>query len=351
MLALSWSCGSEAQSPAHEADDTSAADATTVSAPIRAVTLDARHPPAPALLDSLRDLGATHIALVTFGFQEGVDATDIRMHTDGGWYSESDDGIRALAREARAREMDLILKPHIWVGDYDTEGQSRQDIAFDAEADWQAWTRRYRQFLLHYARLAEDVDADLLVVGTELSGVVRERPAFWRELIREIRSVYGGQLTYAANWYEEYQDVPFWDQLDFVGVQAYFPLTDADNPSLETLRSAWTSHRAALQRMHQQTNRPILFTELGYRSVGDAAATPWRWPERREQAEPAPQLQARLYRAAFEALMPQPWFAGAILWKWHPSGAADRPLGFTPQNKPAEQVIRQWFTSDALEQP
>ncbi len=344
MAVLGVACASEAHSPESEADQPSAPVASTS---IRAITLDARDRPDPALLDSLRDLGATHLTLVTFGFQRGIDVSEIRMHTEGGWYSESDAGIRTLAQQAEARGMGLILKPHIWVGGYDDGEQNRQDIAFDTEADWQAWAQQYRRFLLHYARLAQAVDAKMLVIGTELRGVVTARPGFWRRLIAEVRARYDGQLTYAANWYQEYQQVPFWDQLDYVGVQAYFPLAEAQNPSTEALQRGWQPHLEALERVAKQAGRPVLFTELGYRSVGYAAATPWRWPERREQAAPAPDLQARLYRAFFEAVAPQPWFAGAIVWKWHPTAEGARPLGFTPQNKPAEQVLQNGFTADS----
>ena len=334
------------------ADDPAAPlDTPTVppEARIQAVTLDARHPPGGGTLDSIQALGATHITLVTFAFQREINEPRLRIHNDGDWYSESDRGIRALADEAAQRGMRLILKPHVWVGHYSAEGQSRSDIAFDTEADWQTWEAQYRDFILHYAHLADEVDAAMLVVGTELHASVRERPAFWHGLIDTVRTAYDGPLTYAANWYEEYQDVAFWDALDYVGVQAYFPLSDADNPSLNVLRRGWSEHQAALRRVAARTNRPVLFTELGYRSVPYAAATPWRWPERDEGSRVLPDtaLQARLYRAFFEEVAPQPWFAGAILWKWHPTDASHedhRGIGFTPQNKPAERVIQRGFT-------
>jgi hypothetical protein len=330
----------DARTPA--SSDTAAADAKP---PIQAVTLDARRRPSDATLDSLQRLGATHVTLVSFGFQETTTTPRIEMHTDGGWYSESDAGIRDIAQRAAARDMGVILKPHLWVGGYDTEGQTRSEIGFAAEAQWAAWEADYRRFLLHYARLAAEVDADVLVVGTELGRATKERPGFWRGLIDSVRTVYDGHLTYAANWYDEYERIPFWKQLDYVGVQAYFPLTEAKDPPLDSLRRGWRQHCRVLERVHRETGRPVLFTELGYRSVGYAAAEPWRWPERDEEAAPNPALQARLYRAFFERVMPEPWMAGAILWKWHPADAPPRPISFTPQGKPAAQVIRRHFNA------
>ncbi len=309
---------------------------------IRAVTLDARRRPSEAVLQEIAALGTTHLVLVSFGFQPRPDVPAIRMHTDGGWYSETDAGIRTLARRAEALGMGIILKPHVWVGSYDTEGQARGEIAFETEAQWQRWEAAYRRFLLHYARLAEAVGAAVLVGGTGLAGTVQAREAFWRNLIADVRSLYGGKLTYAANWYEEYRQVPFWDALDYVGVQAYFPLSKADDPSLAQLRASWTPHLEALRHVARRTGRPILFTEIGYRSAPDAARAPWRWPEEHAQAPPDPALQARCYRAFFAAVWPQPWLAGAMLWKW-PAADEDRSHGFTPQDKLAQEVIRRGF--------
>lgn len=324
-------------------ESTAATEDPCAAAKIQAVTLDAVEEPDTTTLREIRDLGATHLALVSFGFQPRLDVPEIRMHTEGRWYSETDDGIRTLARRADTLGLGLILKPHIWVGRYSAEGQARDRIAFESEAEWEAWEDQYRHFLLHYARLAEETGADLLVIGTELAGAVQARPAFWHSLIREVREVYGGALTYAANWYEEYERVSFWEELDYVGVQAYFPLSTDKDPSLAALHDGWEPHLKALRRVHERTGRPILFTEIGYRSVEGAAEAPWQWPSDEEQAPPDSAAQARLYRAFFNTAWPQPWLAGSILWKWHGAGEGNHSHGFSPQGKPAADVIRQGF--------
>ncbi len=320
------------------------------SARLWAVTLDAREPPTDADLDRLAALGTTHLTLIPFGFQRTANTPRIRLNTDAGWYSESDAGIRTLAQKAADRGMGLILKPHLWLGSYDTDGQERNAIGFDSEAKWTEWEAAYTRFLMHYARLARDVAADVLVVGTELARAAHERPDFWRALITEVRTVYNGDLTYAANWYDEYETIPFWDALDYVGVQAYFPLSDAASPSTEALIRGWDAHVDTLQEVAGRTERPVLFTEAGYRSVRTAAAEPWVWPDRHADApnSHAPELQAQLYEALFTRFSDVSWFAGIVLWKWHPARNADRPQSFTPQGKPAEDVIRQGFAQQPL---
>ncbi len=321
---------------------------------IQSVTLDARRAPAPSVMVGLREMGVTHVTLVQFGFQPGHDVPELRMHTDANWFSESDQGIRSLARQADSLGLGLILKPHIWVGRYSAGGQSRDAIGFDTEEGWQAWEAQYRAFMMHYAHLAEEIDAAMLVVGTELANAVRTRPAFWRSLIAEVRAVYGGPLTYAANWWKEYEAVTFWDALDFIGVQAYFELSKADNPTLAMLHDGWKPYKETMQRLSEQTHRPVLFTEIGYRNVPDAAAQPWRWPSRDDLDNVAPDdsLQVRLYQVFFESFWHEPWFSGAILWKWRPEPRHRRNyLDFSPQNKPAEQVIARWFMRSRLDLP
>jgi len=298
------------------------------------------------VLDDIAALGTTDITLIPFGFQSSVQDPSIRMHTDGGWYSESTNGIRDIAERARSRGMGIILKPHIWVGRYSAEGQSRHAIGFDTDERWALWEAEYRTFLMYYARLAQDIDARVLVLGSELRRVAHERPGLWREMAASARNEFDGELSYAANWNDDLADIDFWDAVDHIGVQAYFPLSEGDPTTPLTpdhLTRGWDQHADMLAAVSNATERPVLFTELGYRSAPDAAVEPWRWPEEAEANAPDPAMQAACYRAFFHRLGDAPWLSGAIVWKWHPEPEAKRPVGFTPQNKPAEDVLRQGF--------
>ena len=335
----SASPGNPPSGPASAADEPSPPHAP---ARIKAVTLDAVDRPADSTLRAIADLGATHLVLVSFGFQPAAHDPRIRMHTGADdaadWYSETDAGIRALSRRADSLGMGLVLKPHLWVG---REGQARADISFDRAQDWQAWQQQYHRFLMHYAQLADEVEADLLVVGTELAGTSTAREAFWRGLIEDVRAVYDGKLTYAANWHEEYESVPFWDALDYVGVQGYFPLSQEESPSVSTLRAGWNAPLTTLRHVAARAARPVFFTELGYRSAQGTAAEPWRWPS--DGDTPAPRLQARLFEAFFAEVWPRPWVGGVALWKWPTDRERHRAVGFTPQGKPAAATIRRGF--------
>ena len=172
------------------------------------------------------------------------------------------------------------------------------------------------------------------------------RPHEWRKIIAEIRAVYGGKLTYAANWFEEFEEVTFWDELDYIGIQGYFPLSEEPDPSLEALVRGWQPFLKRIEALHERYGKPVLFTELGYRSAAGAAAKPWEWPSRGEQVEADPELQARCYEAFFRVFWDRPWLAGVYWWKWHPNHPRAGGLkngDFTPQNKPAQRVVAERY--------
>jgi glyoxylase-like metal-dependent hydrolase (beta-lactamase superfamily II) len=293
-------------------------------------------------VDALIDAKVDWIVQTPFGWQTGIDTPEIELHTDGRIYwGERDAGLEETTRLARDRGIKTLLKPHLWIRR--AEGKWRSDVAMNSEADWQRWFASYHAFILHYARLAERLGIEALCIGTELRRTVVERPDDWRRLIAEIRTVYAGELTYAANWYLEFQEVPFWDDLDYIGIQAYFPLSAEERPSLAALERGWQEHLPAIEEVQRRFDRPVLFTEIGYKSTPGTAAEPWTWPDRDAQLPVDLELQADAYRAFFEVFWHRPWLAGVYFWKWYPRAPPPDNADFTPQGKPAERVMSGWY--------
>ena len=305
-----------------------------------------------AELEPLRQAHVTWIAQTPFGWQASAAETTVQLHTmrpagtRWGLWGESDAGLLYTARLARQRGIHTLLKPHLWVRGHNAWPG---DITMRSEADWNAWFASYATFILHYAQLAETAHFDGLCIGTELlHATAPAHEKAWRGLIAQIRRRYHGSLTYAANWSGEYQQIRFWDALDYVGIQAYFPLSTAASPSLDTLLRGWQPHLRALAAWQQKIKKPVVFTEIGYKTTPDAAARPWEWPERLAAfAAPDEATQARCYEAKFRACWGLPWLKGMFIWKWYPGLEADGPArrhaDFTPQHKPAEAVLARWY--------
>jgi hypothetical protein len=293
-------------------------------------------------------LVADHVNWITetpFGWEGPGDSATVRLVTSGRIYwGETDSGLVATARLARRRGIHVLLKPHVWVRGSEPDRITRAD-----DAAWERWFASYRRFIVHYAELAEAESIEALCIGTELSGSTVEREADWRRVIAAVRAVYHGRLTYAANWYQEFETIRFWDALDFVGIQAYFPLAEREGATVEQLVAGWRPHFEAIERVHEGTGKPVVFTEVGYRSVPDAAVKPWVWPSRRGDAgeTPDPAAQARAYEAFFRVFWKEPWVAGAYVWKWFPGEGTPREeangTGFSPRGKPAERVMAAWY--------
>ncbi len=284
-------------------------------------------------LRQLTALGADSVALMPFAFMPSPEAAGLRRFA-----GESDEALDYMTLVAHRAGMRVLLKPQIWL----RGGQFPADVRFRNESDFRAWWSSYRQWILHYARLAERNGTDLFAVGTELQGVTG-READWRRLIAEVRRVYRGPLTYAANWGQEAEGLRFWDALDYVGVDAYYPLAESQGDTSEkTLEANAAKLAARLEEFQRRWGKPILFTEAGFPSHADAALEPWN------EFRSAPvdvALQARCYEALFRAFYRRPWFAGMFWWKWHSSGLGGGPEspGYSPQDKPAAAVIARWF--------
>jgi len=289
----------------------------------------------------------TWISQTPFGWQPAADKPELFFRSKGGWWGESDEGLAATTKLALADGIHTMLSPHLWLR-HGREGKWRSDIAMTSAADWKRWFANYEAFILHYARFAERHEIGYLVIGTELAGTLPGHEGEWRHLIELVRAVYHGRLTYAANWYQEADAVPFWDALDATGIQAYFPLSDHPDPTLAELEAAWRKRLPGLATLARRYDKPILFTEIGYRSTPDAAIDPWRWPAFSDQTKVRADdaLQARCYQAFFDVVWPEPWFGGAYFWKWYPTPPHHPQrlaIGFTPQGKPALEILRQGF--------
>ncbi len=209
-----------------------------------------------------------------------------------------------------------MLKPHIWLSEQDG-GDWRGTIGFDTEREWKEWFSNYERFLLHSAQIAAQTEAKILCVGVELSRTVTDCPDDWRRLISKFRELCPGPLTYAVNWWGDYDVVEFWDELDYIGINAFFPLTlEEEATDLATLSAGARAVADQIETVHKRTGKPVLLTEVGFRSVRGATVKPWEWP-RRDDRPIDLHLQKRAYEAILQSFWDRNWFYGLYWWKWH----------------------------------
>ncbi|WP_077399018.1 glycoside hydrolase family 113 [Cellulophaga omnivescoria] len=284
-------------------------------------------------------INANAASVMPFGFIRDVNDPQLIFNSDRQWFGERKDGIKHYVDILHANKMSILLKPQIWIRD----GKFTGTLEMDSEAHWQMLEKSYSDFILTYAALAEEVNVDIFCIGTELEKFVLQRPDFWSKLIVEVKKVYKGKLTYAANW-DEYTRVPFWEKLDYVGVDAYFPLSKDKHPTVAQLKTGWQPHKKALNQMSVNLSKPILFTEYGYRSMDYTGEKPWLVD--RNKTNVNLEAQSNATKAILEMFWDEDWFAGGYVWKWfidHENVGGKDDNRFTPQNKPAELVLKQYY--------
>ena len=284
-------------------------------------------------------VNGNYVALMPFGFFRDLNKPDIIYNSSRQWFGETKKGLEHYANEFKKSNVKIMVKPQLWVA----RGLYTGFIEMNSEESWKTLEDSYEKFILEYADIAEKMNAEILCIGTELEKFVAQRPKYWNRLISKIKKVYKGKLTYAANW-DEFKRVPFWKQLDYIGVDAYFPLSDKKTPTVAEFEKGWQLHKKEIQKIQQQNNKPILFTEYGYRSVDFTGKKPWE--SNRIEGSVNLVAQENATQAIYNQFWNEDWFAGGFIWKWfhnHEKSGGENNNRFTPQNKPAETLIKKLY--------
>ena len=303
------------------------------------------------------------VALTVCEYQSSDSGSDIAPNTSGTnpltggiWSTTStEDDIREGVRQARSHNMKIMLKPHV---DLYT-GEWRAAIRPDDQGNW---FRSYTTMILKYARLATETNAEMLCVGTEFVVATQSRyTTQWRTVIDSIRHHYTGKLTYAANWSgafdfgitnPEFEQVGFWNDLDFIGIDSYYPLTNSHADTMPSINSSIIRMAGSAQEISVVSSRfhkSVIITEIGIQSVKGALASPWDYSV---GAAPGAiqdtSVQGFYYRVMIDALGKKSWCAGMFWWNWESVSSANSETNYTPRNKPAAMLVRGWYSSIPL---
>ncbi len=298
-----------------------------------------------ASLDDMRATDVNWVALNVFEFQATPTSTTIAPDY-GLWSTDLASAAKAV-QEIHERGMKVLLKPNVDV----VTGGWRGDIpGTDA---WFDDPNGYKAFVQRWAQWAQAHGVDGFVVGCELEGA-SGNSAKWREVVALARTYFSdGPIVYAANW-TEFTGVDWWDALDYVGIDAYFPLTTLTDPTVAQLQAAWNTWADTIEGwlLANYPDMDVIFTEIGYRSLDGANIQPWAWsPYGTDNVDLAE--QANCYLAALSQTWDRSWMAGYFWWNWetNPLAGIDPVSGlplndYTPQNKPAQGVLRDFYVPE-----
>lgn len=286
------------------------------------------------LIPEIADLGADTALVVIHGFQDH--AASENLHWDGPKTPTPEELLR-IVQHAHAHGLRVILMPIVLL-EYPRGTEWRGRIK---PPDLDAWWKRYCAFILHFARVAEKGNVELLMIGSELVSL-ENSTARWRQLIGEVKQFYRGKLGYSANW-DHYKQIEFWDQLDQIGMTSYYQLSDNPSPKLEDVVKAWEPIKKEIMDWRREIGRPIMFTEAGWCSQEGASVEAWNYYHKQECTPAGLEEQATLYKAFMQVWGDEPGIGGIIWWEWTPDEGGPKDYNYTPRAKPAEKILREWF--------
>jgi hypothetical protein len=295
---------------------------------------------------ALNRIRAEWVALTPFAYMNSNTDPTINFPSEKNWWGDLPYNMRSVIQDARKFDKKLVLKPHFWVEGSGWAGT----LDFDS-IGWLQFEQNYAAYILRWAVFAEIHKMEMFCFATELKTVVKKRPQFVKNLIRHIRHHYRGKLLYAANW-DDFRRFPFWDDLDYIGVDAYFPISESITPTAEEVHQLWLPFVRKLGEFSFKKQKKIVFTEFGYRSVNKPVWKQWEIEWESDYENVNLEAQVNSYEGLFRAVWNQPWFAGGFIWKWYPEPihytGSPNNSDYTPQNKPAEKSISNWYSSTTI---
>jgi hypothetical protein len=242
-------------------------------------------------------------------------------------YMPKDQEIRDTIQYIKELGLKVILKPFVNCKD----GTWRAHINFFdydviCEPKWSKWFEYYTDYQLHYAKIAEEMGCEMIVIGCEMVQA-QKREAQWRELIEKMRQLYTGLLTYTTDKYQE-DRVTWWDAVDVISSTGYYPIDD------------WDRQLDRIEGVVKKYKKPFFFGEVGCKSCVGASLIPNDW---KMQGKLSLEEQETYYRVMFNKCRNRKFVEGFGIWDWHSKlyrehdGLIDR--GYELYGKPACQVV------------
>ncbi|MCG3126132.1 MAG: hypothetical protein CHACPFDD_00962 [Phycisphaerae bacterium] len=288
------------------------------------------------LIREIAELGADTVLLSTPALMEHARGQAIFIDVRK---TPAPDEFKRIIRDSKALGLKVVIMPIILLSH--PRGSEWRGVI--EPPNWDDWFRQYREFIAHFADVAREGGADVLMVGSELVST-EKYTAQWVRVIELARQHFPGQLGYSANW-DHYKPIQFWDKLDLVGMTSYYKLADRQNPDIDEIVAKWKPVHDEITAWQRKIGKPLVLTEVGWCSQSGAATAPWNYYQNMKATPEGHEEQRRLYEGFARVWDGTPGLAGVIWWEWtaSPGGIAD--FGYTPKAKPAERVLRDWFAA------
>jgi hypothetical protein len=273
------------------------------------------------------DAGIRDVTVVTYRFVQAETGKISASSAYGLESPPSDAVVLAALREGKRLGMRVSLNPLLEIDNpKDIGSRWRGDLDF-TPARLRGFFAHYRDYIRSMAQHVKSADGHRLYIGSELKSLVTNRDArpLWSELIRDTRQFLPPRvkLSYASN-YDNVRRVPFWRELDEIGIDAYYRLVAPSeakgegNPTVDVIRDGWRGPLEEIRKLSRRQEKPVVLSEWGVVPFDETTVRPWDWmPNPRKDA----QEQLNAYQATLDAIASEDeWLTGITFWHWAMSG-------------------------------
>lgn len=318
-------------------------------------------------LEAMKDeTGANTVVLAFHAFQDDPNSIIIDYIGED---TPTKEGLKRIIYKARELELYVVLKPMLDCRNGTWRGHVNFfDKDVPCEPKWSEWFAAYTEYQVYFAKIAEELEVDMLCIACEMVQTQRREPE-WRTCIAEIRKHYSGIMTWNCDKYQE-DEVNFWDALDVISSSGYYPIND------------WDNQLDRIEKVALQYNKPVFFIECGCMSCKTSPAVPNCWQNlNKELAQNAAKIgidakrvtlqykdfqsmeddikelyksvvnfeaQADFYKTIFEKCSQRSFVRGFGLWDWHGKLSYDKDTvcydgTYALHLKPAAEVIKAYY--------
>lgn len=253
-------------------------------------------------LRRMRQIGVEWVAINVVGwYQTNETSADIHRNPS---QASTDEALAYAIEIADSLGMEVMLKPMIDLQNGVWRGKIQPS---------EKWFQNYTNYIDSFAEFAEQHGVQMFCLGTEYEQTTSWTQQ-WKSIISEVRSLFHGNLTYAAVWGELF-NVHFWSDLDYAGLDAYYHLSNTNNPTISEMTAKFESDSINIETWYAANKIPIIFTEIGYLSTDGTNQEPSTYQLQYDmQRKTDLQEQADCYEATFQAVWNKRWLHGMYWW-------------------------------------
>ena len=304
-----------------------------------------------------KELGADSYSLSVFAAPQKSGDRLVELDRQALHASASDVALITALDQGRRLEMRPMLVVHPLAGPSTTWADG---LVMTSGEDIDQFFRSFEMMALHYALFCELTGVEILCLGTDLreatragpregvsdSGLRKRKHKGWTRMLSKVRGGYGGALTYGAQFGDELAGIPFWDDLDYLGVCFYPRMAGRDVQPRRGV--AERACEEAVERsivLANRWNRPLLFVQAGF------PARTLSWDRPAVPRGPYDPVEQQRFFELFADVLEEPRpdsevLRGLFIWNWPVRApvAVDREQlrgagDFTPRGRVAEEAL------------